>query len=202
MILPELDGLGEILADFRDVRVPTTFTSGNPVRALAGYLPSPQCPQRHLWDALETLGPELYDEDADPDGHDCVSTTFRLTLTCVRCGLVYPLRGVLRYGTGVTSRQLQPEPLRAGRLRAQQIGPSRLAGLEGDWTVHDTTSDTVVGQIFPEVTRRGRRFHVGRLKAWPRGYTVQAPTVAACLRKLARTNPATPDPAGVSEVAR
>jgi hypothetical protein len=163
-----------------DVRVPAQVKRDWLARPLACHVKSDRCPDgRHLFDAIEASGNESWDEDTEK-----ASQRFRLVLTCVRCGLVEPIEGV--WDTTKSRRtHVDPVPLRSGSLRAQQVSPERDVRRAYDsWLVHDGAG-AVVGVIDWGRGRRGRVFYTGRLRDWPAGRHVEAPTPAGCLRKLA-----------------
>jgi hypothetical protein len=189
MILPGVDpATGEIerRAWSRDVRVPGGLEF--PPRLVAGGNWSPCTGGRHLWDAVEAV-----DNEVEDDAGECTQR-FRLVLTCVNCGLVQRLEGVADTGRGASGRlaRLDPAPLRAGSLRAQQIRHDRIGSRDcSTWAVCDE-SGRRVGSITWGCTRRGRHYYAGRLDCWPSGVVVEAPTPLACLRKVARQAAAAP----------
>ena len=181
VILPVMDAAGRVLPVLFDARVPSPLgVEATSPRVLGAGASAEECPEgRHVWDAIETRGTETYSDDSGK-----ATQPFRLALTCVRCGLVVHRTGVLE-STGVT--RLIPRPVRAGGLIAQQVWSWGVADLTGgSWAVHRAGDDVRVGGLGADCGPRGRRFYTGRLDAWPDGRSVQAPTVAACLRKLAR----------------
>ena len=109
---------------------------------------------------------------------------FRMTLTCVRCGLVDDVRGICEDDGQSRSAHVDPVPLRSGRLLAQQIEDGGRGDLS-TWAVHDDPAAPAVGFMAWGRGPRGRRYFSGRLHQWPIGVPVQAPTPAACLTKLA-----------------
>ena len=181
MILPEFDPTsGEVLRRLflRDDRVPRPFSFDRPPRLLGSYDGSELCPDgRHLWDAIVATGECQLDDD------EREHLPFRLTLTCVRCGLVECLAGITDEQQSCDGGRLPPEPLMAGELRAQQVRIDRLLGFP-TWHVFDA-SGARIGSMTTGCTVRGRRYVAGRLDdgGMP---GVEAPTAAACLRKLAR----------------
>lgn len=199
MVLPEHDpSTGEVhrtwSARWRDSRVPAVGGLDAAPRVVGHYRRSEgTCEQgRHLFDAIEddTADPRTSELLGDEFGERWVR--FRLTLTCVRCGIIERLGG-LRDQEDDRSRPtaVSAVPLRAGAFRAQQIDRGsdwgRSAGDLTTWTVHEGDNPHPVGVITWGSTPRGRRYFVGRLDAWPEGSTVEAPTAAACLRKIARS---------------
>lgn len=138
--------------------------------------------QRHLFDVLHTAGAQGYDEDMN-----ALPVEFRMVLTCVRCGVVMRVRGQANSDEDggvhhVTT--LDPIPLQAGRLLAQQIrrdvGWSR--EVDATWTVY--SDGARVGTITTARGQRGRRYVHGRLGE--EGPLLEGPTVLAVLRKLAK----------------
>jgi hypothetical protein len=198
MVLPYADpASGEIRASGHrwDSRVPVAFDREWPAYLIACWRGF-GCPSgRHLWDAIVATA------DADPPyrpSRGAAGTAaapdenadkgewqrFRLRLTCVRCGQIYRLDGIAEDASG--RHQVDPVPLRAGHLLAQQIGGD--SGASADlttWAIHDRDDGPVVGAIHWGCTPRGRRYYAGRLDTWPDGQSVQASTPAACLRRIA-----------------
>ena len=76
---------------------------------------------------------------------------------------------------------IDPVPLRAGHLLAQQVEDGGRYGLSG-WSVHEGDT-THVGDMSTGITARGRRYVTGRLHD---SVPIEAPTAQACLRKLAK----------------
>lgn len=192
MVLPQFDpamppGLARAVS-WADVRVPAPFDQDLPARPLSCHTRPSQCPDgRHLFDAIETTTPETGDQQTGK-----FTQAFRLVLTCIRCGLVEP-----REGTQDTTRPqataVDPVPLRAGRLRAQQVScPTSWSRYTDSFLVHDR-DDVVVGAIHQAHGRRGRAYYTARLHAWPTRHHVQAATPAGCLRKLAHAHAPTTD---------
>lgn len=169
-----------------DVRVPSPIDPDIPAGPLADHIRNQACPTgRHLFDAIDATANETYNEAAETS-----SQRFRLVLTCVRCGLVVPMEGV-QDTTRSRTTGVDPVPLTAGGLRAQQVARSgSWLGRDSDtYLVHDA-SDALVGGIDWARGKRGRAYYTGRLTAWPRGRHVEAPTPIGCLRKLARADQA------------
>jgi hypothetical protein len=111
-----------------------------------------------------------------------------LRLTCVRCGRIERLEGVLENERWRRGGRLAPAPMRAGRLLAQQVDNDR-KGLDlSTWLVHDSADGPPIGIIHWESGPRGRRYFAARLDSWPDGQAVKASTAEGCLRKLARTD--------------
>jgi hypothetical protein len=80
---------------------------------------------------------------------------------------------------------VDPEPLRAGGLLAQQVGGDRYGGDLTSWVVYDRADRAPIGCITWGRGLRGRHYFQGRFDAWPGRQTVQARTAVGCLRKLA-----------------
>ena len=117
---------------------------------------------------------------------------FRLRLTCVRCGRIEHLEGVLENERERRGGHVVPLPLRAGRLLAQQVDGGRYGGdLTSMWLVHDEagrdhrSASSAGGEAPAGATISAAGWTPGR-----QGQTVQAPTPEACLRKLARADQA------------
>ena len=208
MVLPLVDADGRVTAPFggwlRDIRVPRRLSLDGDRAALVGAGRRPQqCPEgRHLFDAL--LCREYAAVPAQLTGvADAGGCRFRLSLTCTRCGIVERLTGRLAVDEPrQSSQQVDPHPLRAGRLRAQEQARERLDGsiVLSTWGVYDDTG-ALVGRMGSDITRRGRRHVAGRLDAWPPAQHIQATTAPACLRRLAAGDTAKPaamatEPAG------
>src|SRR4051812_30647221 len=121
MILPTVDVVSGEVSGHRllcDDRVPIRLSHDRPARLL-GYWDRPQrCPDgRHLWDAVVATAP-----DVAPDCEEENRLRFRLVLTCVRCGRIERLEGVTQDGGHYGPRRVDPQPLCAGGLLAQQVG--------------------------------------------------------------------------------
>jgi hypothetical protein len=112
-----------------------------------------------------------------------------MRLTCVRCGRIEQLEGLLENERDQRGGRVCPVPLRAGRLLAQEVDASG-DGAFSTWLVHEGPDTAPVGLIVWERGPRGRRYFAGRLDSWPEGQVVEAPTPEACLRKLARSGAA------------
>lgn len=186
MVLPPFNpatGQVDAWAHRWDVRVPDPIERDRPAQPVACHIRTSQCPDgRHLFDAIETTAYETWDEATEKS-----TQRFRLVLTCVRCGLVEPIEGVQDTTRSRTTR-VDPVPLRAGTLRAQQATTAKAWGRDASsYLVHDADG-APVGVIDWARGKRGRAFYTGRLQAWPPGQHVQAPTVAGCLRKLAHAH--------------
>lgn len=203
MILPEHDpSTGEVHRTWptrwRDARVPAVGGLDAAPRVVGCHRRSEStCEQgRHLFDAIEDDMADLRTSELLGDEYGERWVRFRLTLTCIRCGII-ERRGGLRDHEDDRSRPtaVAAVPLRAGAFRAQQIDQGgdwgRNVGELSTWTVHEGDNPHPLGVITWGSTARGRRYFVGRLDAWPEGSTVEAPTAAACLRKVARSTTAT-----------
>ena len=193
MVLPYAEpssGAFVVHIHLTDSRVPVGFPSAGPPYALGAEIRTEQCPDgRHLWDAVLATGHPAPTGDDDADEQ----LPFRLALTCLRCGLLRQLRGLVddsgRYGDG----GLDPVPLRAGQLLAQQIRRDRHDGELTTWAVHDHSAGLPLGAIGWSRSRRGRLFYVGVRYSETHDVRVEAPTPITALRKLARLE-ASPDP--------
>jgi hypothetical protein len=82
----------------------------------------------------------------EDDDADVQRLRFRLALTCVRCGRIERLEG-LTDDDGHRGSRVDPEPLRAGALLAQQIGGDRYGGDLTSWAVHDRPDRAPIGCI-------------------------------------------------------
>jgi hypothetical protein len=171
MILPTADtASGEVIRHrlLCDDRIPIRLSHDRPVRLL-GYWDRPaQCPDgRHLWDAIVATAPDVApgpEEDED-------RLRFRLALTCVRCGRIEGLQGVMHDDGRCRPRRVDPEPLRAGGLLAQQVGTDRFGGDLTSWP--STTARTVNRSVHQLGERRSWSAllpgPVRRLAGWPDG---------------------------------
>lgn len=213
MVLPPVgdSGVDREHADLADVRVPAAFGRWDDERwprpvgyydgrlargATATHVPGPCNPSggwssnRHLFDALIAEEGDVY------VGDDLTPSPFRLVLTCVRCGLVKELRGHLDpAGEGERTRSfLDPVPLQAGELLAQEISRSHVWGDEWnvEWTIY--RDGQRVGWMATQRGQRGRRYVAGGLGRRYRDEheVLQAPSAIAVLRKLAKLAAAVP----------
>lgn len=199
MVLPDVDSQGYVrdawVRSLGDARIPTPLggrwgDAGDEVRATGSSARCVDEGPRHLWDILESAtwreveeGDEWYEE-----------ATFREVLTCVRCGRVEKREGTRRDST---YSRLDPEPLRAGALRAQEIERTHFFSSTGSSYVVVDEAGELVGRISWNTGQRGRRFYVGALgDINPRATTnvIEAPTAIGVLRKLARLHAATSRP--------
>lgn len=138
--------------------------------------------QRHLFDALYTSGQQSYRDDDTP-----TPVELRMVLTCVRCGVVIRVIGQAnsQEDGGVHEvTQLDPAPLQAGPLLAQQIRADRTWAREVDATWAVYRDGALVGSLATSRGPRGRRYVAGRLYA-DVDQVVEGPTPLAALRKLA-----------------
>jgi hypothetical protein len=175
MILPSTKDLeNRYRPILTDDRVPIGFDLDDPPVRVGRY-DNRDC-AGHLFDAI-MASREVFDAEGDVERED-----FRLRLTCVRCGVIVTMDGALDPDRYRSSSQIEPSPIAAGGLRAQQT-VSR--GFGETWLVY-VGADSV-GAITWATGPRGREFYKGRFDAWPDGQTMQGPTPAAVLRKLART---------------
>src|SRR4051812_16709183 len=148
MILPTADTASGEVTGHRllcDDRIPIRLSHDRPARLL-GYWDRPaQCPDgRHLWDAIVATAPDVVSHRQDDD-EDEVRLRFRLALTCVRCGHIERLEGVMDEDGRWAPRRVDPEPLRAGRLFAQQVGVDRYGGDLTSWAIYDRPAGAPVG---------------------------------------------------------
>lgn len=220
MVLPPVgpDGVDREHADtWHDVRVPQAFhvapfddRHARPVGYYQGRLepgatgrnvPGPCNPtgqwghNRHLFDALMSEEGDVY------EGDDLRPSGFRLVLTCVRCGAVRELRGKLDATTDYRDSDagerergfVDPVPLQAGELLAQQTSYSQSWGMEqATWSIY--RDGRMVGWIATERGPRGKQYVAGGLgrRHIDDHEVVKAPTALAVLRKLSRLTAAVP----------
>lgn len=144
---------------------------------------------RHLFDALLAQGQEIEQPDNPalseeenwrhpPANH----REFRLGLTCVECGQIVQLEGI--FTADDVYRRVDPEPIRAGHLRAQHTSSMVSYRDWRTWAVY--AGDDLVGAMSTGRGPRGREFVEGYVID-PDGTkkTSQAPTAIGVLRKLA-----------------
>ena len=203
MVLPFVDpASGAVARDavLGDERVPARMPDGDGPRLLAADRCGEPCPTgRHLWDALIATA---WDESLRAEGDEGSERyRFRLRLTCVRCGHLEALAGVLVPECGDRGGRVDPVPLRCGPLLAQQVNGDASGHELTTWTVHDRDAGPPIGVIAWGMTRRQRRYFQGRLHTWPAGTTVQAPTPSACLRKLVSADSPSRPASGVGGAA-
>src|SRR4051812_16280385 len=138
MVLPYADGAdGEVDGPgcYSDARVPVGFSYDRPPRLLAWWDRPEQCPNgRHVWDAIVARGAD--GRPGAPDTDEEEWARFRLRLTCVRCGRIEQLEGVLENERDQRGGRVSPVPLRAGRLLAQEVDGCYSDGFSR-WLVHD-----------------------------------------------------------------
>jgi hypothetical protein len=186
MVLPYADpGDGEVDGprSYSDARVPVGFSYDRPPHLIASWDRSERClTGRHLWDAIVARGPDTRPGAQDSDEEEWAR--FRMRLTCVRCGRVEQLEGVLENEGRQHGGRVSPVPLRSGHLLAQEVHTGGDDGQFSRWLVHDRPDGPAVGVIVWGRGPRGRRYFAGRLDTWPQGQIVEAPTPQACLRKL------------------
>jgi hypothetical protein len=188
MILPTAEAASGEVSGHRllcDDRIPSRLSHDRPARLL-GYWDRPaQCPDgRHLWDAIVATAPDVApgpEEDED-------RLRFRLALTCVRCGRIEGLQGVMHDDGRCGPRRVEPKPLRAGGLLAQQVGTDQYGGDLTSWAIYDRPDGAPVGCISWGRGIRGRHYFQGRFDAWSGGETVEAATATGCLRKLGKAH--------------
>jgi hypothetical protein len=197
VILPPLNRDRVDDADYGDDRIPDHL----PGRYLqtdvhpSGHTYGDGRCDRHLFDVLERVVDDDTDlEEADDETYARLVSArdagwyrqqFSARLTCVRCGTVEAWRGTREVRS---LRQLEPEPLRAGQLQAQQVA----GGSYPTFTVYDVDGQRV-GVIGWARGPRGRQFYGGRLGTLlgddsdPRA---EGDTPLAVLRKLSRLHAA------------
>lgn len=137
--------------------------------------------QRHLFDAIYTSGQQHYGDDDQP-----TPVELRLVLTCVRCGVVMRVTGTAdsdEDGGVHEVTQLDPVPLQAGELLAQQVRADRTWAREVDATWAVYRDGALVGSLTSSRGPRGRRYVSGRLYAGDQ--KADGPSAIAVLRKLA-----------------
>lgn len=202
MVLPPVDQHGVVPGsrlEYDDQRLPRRigrYADEREVRPLGYYngpadgpcLPSElpadhlarHARQRHLFDALYTSGQQGYANDDSP-----TPVEMRLVLTCVRCGVVMRVTGAADSDDdgGVHEvGQLDPVPLQAGELVAQQVRADRTWAREVDATWAVYRDGTLVGSLRSSRGSRGRRYVSGRLYA--DGHKAEGPSAISVLRKL------------------
>lgn len=188
MILPALNGFGEAAdATWRDARVPRRFPDHGEATVLERHRKTEACPDgRHLWDLLEATGEyHPHEDDGQAEGHIDV----RMTGTCVRCGVIWRMAGTVFDEPSKGASEVDPVPLRAGDLRAQEVDHNTWFGRADPrctYSVHAGDDPTVLGWVSWGATLRGRTYYAGRLASWPDGQSIEAPTAIACLRKVAK----------------
>ncbi len=194
MIPPRLDQrrLAEEIGGWvTDDRVPRPFEWDGGDASYLGHWrrQGASCPAgRHTWDAI-VVERDTYDEAvvaAFGSNPDREVIEFRLVLTCTQCGIIEKLSGYRDPQRG-TDGEIDPVPLRAGGLVAQEVSRTSMSfgGPLSTWLVHDSAG-AAVGKMSWGSTPRGRRYVSGRLVAWPSGLLVEAPTAVGCLRKMAK----------------
>lgn len=174
-------------ASWRDARVPRPFPGHDDARLLEHRRKTEACPDgRHLWDLLETTGEyHPHEDDGPAEGHLAV----RMTGTCVRCGVIWRMEGTLLDQPMGGASEIDPTPLRAGDLRAQEVDRNTWFGRAEPrctYAVHAGDDPAVLGWISWGATLRGRTYYTGRLASWLDGQFIEAPTAIACLRKMGK----------------
>src|SRR3954466_13340441 len=171
MVLPYADRAdGEVDGPrcHSDARVPVGFSYDRPPRLVAWWDRPEQCPSgRHLWDAIVARGEDR--RPGAPDSEEEEWARFRMRLTCVRCGRIEQLEGVLENDRDQRGGRVNPVPLCAGRLLAQEVDAGGYDGGFSRWLVHDGPDAVAVGVIVWGRGPRGRHYFAGRLDAWPEG---------------------------------
>lgn len=189
MILPQHDLASGEVASFEpyaaDSRIPSRLDFMNAPVVVGHWKRSGACPDgRHLFDLIESVN-ELEPESR---GEDDPQTRFRATLTCVRCGIVETWEGTRR--TDTRPRTVDPVPLQAGPLMAQQVSADSLGWDRPDmstWAVY--RDGAKVGVVSWARGTRGRSFFrgfIGKHALDDRSNVVEGPTPAAVLRKLSK----------------
>jgi hypothetical protein len=143
---------------------------------------------RHLFDALVSYGteheqpdnPALSEEENwrhPPANH----REFRMNLTCVECGQIVALEGLLTRDD--LYKRVDAEPLRAKHLTAQHTS-SWGSGRFNSWAVY--AGEDLVGAMSTGMGTRGRVFVEGYVvDADGAKHKSEAPTSIGLLRKLA-----------------
>lgn len=187
-MIPPYLGPGSRMGHPDDDRVPRTFRGFDPATPVSGQH-TEQCPDaRHVFDLLVTTG-EYREYLGDIDGVEG-ALEIRLVGTCVRCGVIWRMEGTELDQRKAGADRLDPNPLRAGHLLAQQVrrdtwytDPDRY----NTYVVHRAVATGPIehpaGRIDWGCTPRGRYYYHGHLFD---GNDVEAPTALACLRKLAK----------------
>lgn len=212
MVLPPVgpDGVDRERADLGDVRVPAAlgrytdderwarpvgYYDGRLVPGAGGRMVTGPCnptgewgTNRHLFDALQVSDGDRFDAE-----DKLLPKRFSMVLTCVRCGLVKELRGQLdaddadRPGDR-TRTILDPSPLRAGELLAQEIDRRHFWGDQWDvtWTVY--RDGLPVGWMETQRGPRGKRYVAGAFgrRYDNTGQVEKGATGTAVLRKMAK----------------
>jgi hypothetical protein len=180
-----------------DDREPTRFYDldfhRDHAHPLARGIPASVPEHRHVFDALVAYGKETElesphddaDDDPNPFSTRPVPThqEFRLNLTCVQCGQIVALQGVLT--ADETHKRVDPVPLRTKTLQAQHTSTYGSYVDYSCWAVHDPQG-MLVGAMRTGSTARGRTYVEGYILADAgQPLSVQAPTAIGALRKLA-----------------
>ncbi|TKJ33605.1 hypothetical protein [Blastococcus sp. CCUG 61487] len=222
MVLPPVgpDGVDREHADLGDVRVPALlgrysdderharpvgyYHGRRPADGRFGDQPGPCNPtgqwghNRHLFDALEVSEGDRYDAD-----DQLLGKRFHLVLTCVRCGLVEAMRGQLDPDDAPVPgarevTHLDPTPLQAGELLAQEIDRRHFWGDQWDvtWTIY--RDGLPVGWLATQRGPRGKRYVAGAFgRRYDNSSQVEKGAGAlAVLRKLAKQG--APEPVGAT----
>src|SRR3954453_20271108 len=160
MVLPYADRAdGEVDGPrcYSDARVPVGFCYDRPPRLVGWWDRPEQCPSgRHLWDAIIARGADRRPGAPDTDEEEWAR--FRLRLTCVRCGRIEQLEGVLENERDQRGGRVNPVPLRAGHVLAHGVDPGRYDGDPSRWLGHDGPDGPAVGVIVWGSGPRGRRY--------------------------------------------
>lgn len=133
---------------------------------------------RHLFDVITSTKTHVHYDD---DEHELLDTEFRQILTCVSCGYVIKQAGTLNQADLYKTHEIDPAPISAGTLRAQQTSAQRY---RETWSVHDYAGARI-GSLSWGSTTRGREYFTGSFTA-EGSQPVEGATALATLRKLAK----------------
>lgn len=204
MVLPHTDANGCVVGrtTLQDSRVPPRLSPDYDPEVLSAWTGARCVHGRHMWDVVTTsaalAGPgtgalsSALDHGTIPagaadnvDGEDDEWRRFRMRLTCIRCGRIESLEGLSRDSARGWAR-VEPTPLRAGDLVAQQIeAPRGRIGLE-TWSVHRSTDSEPIGVMNRQRNRLGVDFYRASLDHWPKHAFARGKTPITALRSLAR----------------
>ena len=204
MVLPHADANGCVVGRLalHDSRVPPRLSPDYDPEVLSAW-PGARCVHgRHTWDVVTAsaalTGPgagalsSALDHGTLPaglahnlDGEDDEWRRFRMRLTCIRCGRIESLEGLSRDSARGWAR-VEPTPLRAGDLVAQQIeAPHGRIGLE-TWSVHQSSDGEPIGVMTRQRNRLGTDYYRASLHHWPEDAFARGKTPITALRSLAR----------------
>lgn len=144
---------------------------------------------RHVFDALVVFGKETEQPDNPAlSEHDnwmhppANHREFRMNLTCVQCGQIVGLEGILT--ANETYKRVDPVPLRAKHLDAQHTSSWGSYRAMMAWAVY--AGEDQVGVMSSGLTPRGREYVEGFVvDADGTKHKAEAPTAIGLLRKLA-----------------